>query len=103
MNRFKEIFRFAIKMLYAMLLIALMVVVATSGTLIYDFAEPEPFSGPDIFNPYRNMDTTHCWKKANFHTHSRVEQFHVFHSVMNWLGMESPIYNEERNVFEPVE
>ena len=34
---------------------------------------------------------------------SRVEQFHVFHSVMNWLGMESPIYNEERNVFEPVE
>lgn len=31
-----------------------------------------------------------------------VEQFHVFHSVMNWLGMESPIYNESMNIFEPV-
>ena len=33
---------------------------------------------------------------------SRVEQFHVFHSVMNWLAMESSIYNEGRNVFESV-
>ena len=31
-----------------------------------------------------------------------VEQFHVFHSVMNWFGMESPIYNENMNIFEPV-
>ena len=31
-----------------------------------------------------------------------VEQFHIFHSVMNWFGMESPIYNENMNIFEPV-
>ena len=29
-----------------------------------------------------------------------VEQYHIFHSVMNYLGMESPIYNEELNIFE---
>lgn len=32
----------------------------------------------------------------------QVEQFYVYHSVMNWLGIESPIYNENMNVFEPV-
>lgn len=28
-----------------------------------------------------------------------VGQYHVFHSVMNYLGLESPIYNEDLNVF----
>ena len=28
-----------------------------------------------------------------------VGQYHVFHSVMNYLGIESPIYNEELNIF----
>ena len=67
--------RFFLKSIYAIILIAIMAIVATSGSLIYDFAKPEPFKGPDIFNPYRNIDTTHCWKKANFHTHTRVEGF----------------------------
>ena len=30
-----------------------------------------------------------------------VEQYYVFHSVMNWLGMTSDIYNENMNIFEP--
>lgn len=30
-----------------------------------------------------------------------VGQHHIFHSVMNWLGLESPIYNESKNIFEP--
>ena len=29
-----------------------------------------------------------------------VEQYYVFHSVMNFLGMESEIYNENMNIFE---
>ena len=33
----------------------------------------------------------------NFDT---VEQYQVFHSVMNYLGMHSEIYNEEMNIFE---
>ena len=73
MKRHNKALRFFLKSIYAILLIAIMAIVATSGSLIYNFAEPEPFKGPDIFNPYRNIDTTHCWKKANFHTHTRVE------------------------------
>ena len=30
----------------------------------------------------------------------KVGQYHVFHSIMNFLGIESPIYNEEKNIFE---
>lgn len=28
-----------------------------------------------------------------------VEQYHVFHSVLNFLGIESPIYDENKNIF----
>lgn len=65
--------RILYKAFATIILIALMAIVATSASLIYDFEEPKPFSGPDIFNPYRNIDTAHCWKKANFHVHTRVE------------------------------
>lgn len=68
-----SIFRKIVKTITAIILISLMAVVATSITPIYDFAEPSPFAGPDIFNPYRNIDSTHCWKKANFHVHTRVD------------------------------
>ena len=30
----------------------------------------------------------------------KVEQYHVFHSIMNFMGIESPIYDEEKNIFE---
>lgn len=69
----KKALRILFKTFSAIILIALMAVVATSVTPIYNFDKPEPFSGPDIFNPYRNIDSTNCWKKANFHVHTRVE------------------------------
>ena len=50
-----------------------MFIVATSVSLVYDFAKPQPFSGPDVYNPYRNVDTTLGWKRAALHTHSRVD------------------------------
>ena len=31
---------------------------------------------------------------------SKVGHYHVFHSVLNFLHIESPIYNESRNIFE---
>lgn len=31
-----------------------------------------------------------------------LTQHHVFHSVLNFLGVESPIYNEEMNIFAPL-
>ena len=56
-------------------LIALLAVFVTSVSPIYDFSEPKPFSGPDIFNPYKRAgeDSAFCWKRANFHTHTRVK------------------------------
>ena len=38
------------------------------NTTIYNFPEPQPFSGDSIFNPYQNLpDSTF---RANFHAHS---------------------------------
>ena len=28
-----------------------------------------------------------------------VGQYHIFHSVMSYLGMTSPIFNEDMNIF----
>ena len=70
---FRKTLFFLLKLLYALLLVVLMAVVATSISVIYDFSAPGQFSGPDIYNPYRGIDTAHCWKKANFHTHTRVD------------------------------
>ena len=71
-----------LRTIIAILLIAIMAIVATSVSFIYDFDEPKPFSGPDIFNPYRNIDTAHCWKKANFHVHTRVKG--IFNECEYW-------------------
>lgn len=53
--------------------VVLLAFVGTSVTAIYDFAPIKPFSGNDIFNPYRNFDTTKRWLRASFHNHSRVD------------------------------
>lgn len=59
--------------LACVVLTALLAVFATSVSPVYKFDDPAPFEGPDIFNPYRNLDTALCWKRANFHTHTRVD------------------------------
>ena len=73
MHLIRKISLFAAKTVLAIILIAVLAVIVTSISPIYDFKAPEPFSGPDVFNPYRNLDTAHCWKRANFHTHTKVE------------------------------
>lgn len=37
---------------------------------IYDFKEPEPFSGNQWYNPYHDIDTGN-WHRANFHFHTK--------------------------------
>lgn len=69
----KRIGMVALKSLLVVILVAISTAIATSFSPIYDFAEPRPFCGPDIYNPYRDIDTAHCWKRANIHTHTRVE------------------------------
>lgn len=61
------------KVIASLIIVALMAIVATSVSAVYNFRNPTPFSGNDIFNPYRNIDTTIGWKRAALHTHSRVE------------------------------
>ena len=58
--------RILLKIVYSVLVLLFLAVLVTSR-------EPRPFSGPDIFNPYRNLDTANCWKRANLHTHTRVK------------------------------
>lgn len=62
-----------LKITMTLVLAALLAAVGTSVSLVCRYAEPAPFSGPDIYNPYRDLDTSYCWKRANFHTHTRVK------------------------------
>ena len=62
-----------LKVVYAVFLLLFLSVLVTSVSPIYDFRPPRPFSGPDIFNPYASLDTAAGWKRANFHTHTRVK------------------------------
>ena len=57
----------------SVVLLLVMAVCVTGVSPIYSFRLPRPFSGPDIFNPYSALDTAAGWKRANFHTHTRVK------------------------------
>ncbi len=69
----KKVLSIFARIIAAMLLILILVVGVTSVSPIYDFRPPKAFSGPDIFNPYRELDSTKSWKRALFHTHTRVK------------------------------
>ena len=69
----KKIFLVIAKSVAVVILTALFAVVATSISAVYHFDSPKPFSGKDIFNPYSTFDATQGWKRAAFHTHTRVE------------------------------
>ena len=64
-----------LRIVASIILIATTIIVTTSITPIYNFKEVRPFGGPDIYNPYKSLDRATSWKRANFHTHTRVEGF----------------------------
>ena len=66
-------FRILGKTLACVLLLLVLAVLVTGVSPIYRFRAPAPFEGPDVFNPYRGMDTAYCWKRALFHCHTRVK------------------------------
>ena len=70
MNKLFHILYVAVATVVLLLLLAILV---TSVSPIYRFRKPQPFSGPDIYNPYSALDTIQGWKRANFHTHTRVK------------------------------
>jgi len=61
------------KVMAFILLFALSVILLSEFSPIYDFENPKPFCGPDVFNPYCGLDSLSGWKRANFHTHTRVD------------------------------
>ena len=69
----KNLLLFCSRLLLLLLLVLIIVICIFSFSPIYTFDKPAPFSGPDIYNPYSSLDTTAVWKKANFHTHTRVD------------------------------
>lgn len=68
----KKTLKISGKTLLTLILIFLLAVFITGFSYVYNFEPPKPFSGPDIFNPYKGIDTTAKRQKANFHTHTRV-------------------------------
>ena len=69
----KKILLLTAKVFATILLLLLLAICVTGVSPIYDFAEPKPFAGDDIFNPYASFDASQGWKRANFHTHTKVE------------------------------
>ena len=61
------------KTVVCLIVTALMAVAATSFSPVYRFRPSAPFCGPDIYNPYSQLDSNNSWKRANFHTHTKVE------------------------------
>lgn len=62
------------KIFAGILLVAVAAVAVMSISPIYRFAQPEPFSGDKIYNPYADFDSTIGWKRANMHTHTKVDK-----------------------------
>ena len=73
MKIFRKILKAAGRTAACIPVLAIMAAAVTGFSPVYRFGAPAPFKGPDIFDPYRNLDTAHCWKRANFHTHTRVD------------------------------
>lgn len=38
---------------------------------VYNFQDPRPFSGNNLYNPYQDLDSNH-WRKSNFQVQSRA-------------------------------
>ncbi|MCQ2168109.1 MAG: hypothetical protein MJY69_05530 [Bacteroidales bacterium] len=60
------------KLIAGTVLIVFAVCFISSVSPVYRFGKPHGFEGPDIFNPYAGLDTALGWKRANFHTHTKV-------------------------------
>lgn len=72
MAKLRSIIRVCGRVLLTLLFIVMFAVLATSISVIYDFAPSKPFSGSDIYNPYASFDPEVSWKRTTLHTHTRV-------------------------------
>ncbi len=67
----KKILKYSSKILILIILLPVVIMLIFSlFSPIYDFDEPQVFSGPNLHNPYDGMDST-AWLQCNFHAHTR--------------------------------
>jgi hypothetical protein len=79
-------------------------------TEVYQFVEPQPFSGENWHNPYETLDSK-PWQKANLHAHSEAwngfsnghgSVDEVYHTYVDSLGYDWAAVSNYQNVeFEP--
>ena len=92
MSIIRKILRAVGKTLAAVALAFLLALAVTSVSPIYNFRGPQPFSGEHIFNPYSALDTTQDWKRANFHTHTRVSGPWPMNECPRWPDYTDSVY-----------
>jgi len=92
MSIIRKILRAVGKTLAAVALAFLLALAVTSVSPIYNFRGPQPFSGEYIFNPYSALDTTQDWKRANFHTHTRVSGPWPMNECPRWPDYTDSVY-----------
>lgn len=69
----KNVLVFTLRLLASFFVLLALIICVFSVSPIYKFSAPEPFGGPDIYNPYAGIAERPEWKRANFHTHTRVD------------------------------
>ena len=67
----KQLLVIILRALGALLILALLIITASSISPIYRFGRSKPFAGPDIYNPYEGASGS--WQRACFHTHTKVD------------------------------
>ncbi|MBQ1218802.1 MAG: hypothetical protein IIX76_02425, partial [Bacteroidales bacterium] len=87
-----RIIKYLTKLLSLLVLLVLLFVLVSSVSPIYDYAPAVPFSGKDIYNPYKGYDSLLGWKKANFHTHTKVEG--IMNECDKWPAEVLECYNK---------
>lgn len=60
--------------LMMLLRVIILVLCLFSFSPIYKWGDPAPFSGDRIYNPYAGSDSAVVWKRATFHTHTKVDK-----------------------------
>ena len=93
----KKLVRFAVRTVVLMIVILLgMLVMFYLMAPVYEFAEPQPFHGTKLHNPYQKVDTSQ-WKRYNFQVQSkawggitdgRKNSNRLIDSVYNELGFD---------------
>ena len=67
-----KFFRILVKaFLWVFTIVIMLLLIPYLFNPVYDFPEPEPFTGGKLYNPYQNLNPTH-WQKGNFQVQSRV-------------------------------